>query len=96
MNAKEWAKLSPNDQAFLLAYFKGMALESMLRPHYEDRLAVAEAVKKGIEPITWSTEELAKVRTQAVKIWADIAAQSKVGKKFYDALLAYLKSQGQM
>ena len=96
MNAKEWAKLSANDQAFLLAYFKGMALESMLRPHYEDRLAVAEAVKKGIEPITWSTEELAKVRTQAVKIWADIAAQSKVGKKFYDALLAYLKSQGQM
>jgi TRAP-type C4-dicarboxylate transport system substrate-binding protein len=96
MNGKEWAKLSKSDQAFLQAYFKGLALESMLRPHYEDRLAVAEAVKKGIEPVTWTSDELAKVRVHARKIWTDIAAQSKSGKKFYDALIAYLTSQGQM
>jgi len=96
MNLKEWEKLPKNDQVFLQSYFKGLALDSLLRPHYEDRLAVAEAVKKGIEPVAWSDAERAKVRVHAQKIWEEIAAKSEIGKKFLDALVGYLKAQGQM
>lgn len=96
MNAKEWAKLSKNDQAFFVDYFKGYALDSMLKAHYDDRLAVTEATKKGVEPISWSDDERARVRVEARKIWEEIAAKSPNGKKFYEALVGFLKSQGQM
>lgn len=96
LNLKEWEKLAKNDQVFLQSYFKGLAMESLIRPHYEDRLAVAQALKKGIQPVAWSDEERAKVRVHAQKIWEEIAAKSEIGKKFLDTLITFLKAQGQM
>ncbi len=96
MNLKEWEKLSSNDQEFLKRYAKGLALDSLISAHYEDRLAVGEALEKGITPIAWEEEELIKVRQHAIKIWDEIAAESEIGKRYYDSLVAYLKSQGQM
>ncbi len=94
MNLEQWNSLPENDKVFMQMFFKGLALDSMLRPHYEDRIAFSEAVKKGVEPIAWSDEEKAKVRGFAREIWAEIAKKSEVGKMYYDALQKYLASQG--
>ena len=96
MNLNEWNKLSAEDQAFFESYAKGLAMDSLISAHYADRLAVGEALAKGIEPIAWDEAELAKVRQHAMKIWDEIAADSEIGKKYLDVLVAYLKSQGQM
>ena len=96
MNLDTWNGLSAEDQAFFQSYAKSLSLESLLSAHYQDRLAVAEALKKGITPVAWDDEELKKVRQHAQKIWEDIAANSEIGKTYYDALVGYLQSQGQM
>jgi TRAP-type mannitol/chloroaromatic compound transport system substrate-binding protein len=96
MNLKEWEKLSPADQQFFKSYAKELALDSLIGAHYQDRLAVGEALKKGITPIAWEEDELVKVRQHAKKIWEEIASKSEIGKTYYDALVEYLKSQGQM
>lgn len=96
MNLKEWQKLSPEDQQFFVSYAKSLGLESLLSAHYQDRLAVREAMKKGVTPIAWKEEELLKVRQNAQVIWKEIADKSEIGKAYYDALVKYLQSQGQM
>ncbi|WED26754.1 TRAP transporter substrate-binding protein [Vibrio sp. DW001] len=96
MNLKKWDALSENDQAFMVSYFKGMALDSLLQAHYEDRIAYGEAVKQGVTPVAWSEEEIAKVRVHAKEIWKEIADDSPIGKMYYDTLIKYLDSQGMM
>lgn len=96
MNLKKWNALSENDQVFMVSYFKGMALDSLLQAHYEDRIAYGEAVKNGVTPIAWSEEEIAKVRGHAMKIWKEIADDSVIGKMYYDTLIKFLDSQGMM
>ncbi len=94
MNLKKWNSLPENDKFFMQKFFKGLALDSLLKPHYEDRIAYSEAVKAGAEPIAWSDEEKAKVRAYARDIWKDIADKSEIGKMYYDALQQFLQSQG--
>lgn len=94
MNLKKWNSLPENDRFFMEKFFKGLALDSLLKPHYEDRIAYSEAVKAGAEPIAWSNEEKAKVRAYARDIWKEIADKSEIGKMYYDTLQQFLKSQG--
>lgn len=94
MNLKKWNGLPENDKFFLEHFFKGLALDSLLKPHYEDRIAYSEAVKAGAEPVAWSNEEKAKVRAYARDIWKEIADKSEIGKMYYDALQKFLASQG--
>ncbi|MFC0322131.1 TRAP transporter substrate-binding protein [Gallibacterium melopsittaci] len=96
MNLKTWQALSPADQEFLITYFKGMALDTLIKAHYEDKLAYREAIEKGVQPVAWSPEETKKVRTAAKEIWQEIAQQSEVGNQYYQALLKFLTSQGMM
>lgn len=94
MNLKKWNSLPENDKFFMQKFFKGLALDSLLKPHYEDQIAYSEAVKAGVEPIAWSNEEKAKVRAYARDIWKDIADKSEIGKMYYDTLQQFLQSQG--
>ncbi|WP_028579238.1 TRAP transporter substrate-binding protein [Desulfogranum japonicum] len=94
MNLKKWNALPENDKVFLQMFFKGLALDSLLKPHYEDRIAYSKAIKEGVTPIAWSDEEKAKVRANAREIWEDIANKSEIGKMYYDALQEFLTSQG--
>ncbi|MEP0073095.1 MAG: TRAP transporter substrate-binding protein [Marinomonas sp.] len=96
MNLKKWNGLSSNDQEFLVNHFKGMALDSLLKAHYEDSIAYGEAVKSGVTPIAWSPEEKAKVRSYAQGIWKEISEDSEVGKMYYDTLIEFLDSQGML
>lgn len=94
MNLKKWNKMPENDKFFLEHFFKGLALDSLLKPHYEDRIAFSEAVKAGAEPIAWSNEEKAKVRAYARDIWKEIADKSEIGQMYYESLQQFLSSQG--
>ncbi|WOD07669.1 hypothetical protein [Marinomonas sp. GJ51-6] len=96
MNLKKWNSLSSNDQEFLVNHFKGMALDSLLKAHYEDSIAYGEAIKNGVTPIAWIPEEKAKVRVYAQDIWKEISENSEVGKMYYDTLIEFLDSQGML
>lgn len=94
INLKKWNSLSENDQTFLINHFKGMALDSLVQAHYEDRISYGEAIKEGVTPVTWSDEERDKLRSHAKVIWKDIAENSEIGKMYLDSLMKYLDSQG--
>jgi TRAP-type mannitol/chloroaromatic compound transport system substrate-binding protein len=94
MNLKKWNALQENDKFFMERFFKGLALDSLLKPHYEDRIAYSTAIKEGVTPIAWSDEEKAKVRANAREIWGEIAEKSEIGKMYYDALQKFLDAQG--
>ncbi len=94
MNLDKWNALPENDKFFMERFFKGLALDSILKPHYEDRIAYSKAIKEGVTPVAWSDEEKAKVRANAREIWEEIAAKSEIGKMYYDALQKFLETQG--
>ncbi|HED4458377.1 TRAP transporter substrate-binding protein [Pasteurella multocida] len=96
MNYKTWSSLTPSEQAFLIAYFKGMALDTLTRAHYEDKLAYKEAIEKGVQPVSWDQQEITKVRSIAKEIWQEIAQQSEIGNQYYQVLIKFLESQGMM
>ncbi|WP_432468140.1 TRAP transporter substrate-binding protein [Agarivorans sp. Z349TD_8] len=96
MNLKKWNALPEDDQSFLVEHFKGMALESLLQAHYEDRIAYGEAIKEGVTPIAWEQKEIDKVRAYAKAIWKETADNSEIGKMYYDVLIKYLDSQGML
>jgi len=96
MNLEEYNLLSEEDKYLLTSYFKGMALDSLLKAHYEDRLAYNKAIKEGVHPIAWNKEEISKVRVQAREIWKKIADKSELGNMYYQSLIKYLESQGDM
>lgn len=96
MNLKKWDALTSDDQQFLVEHFKGMALDSLLDAHYQDRIAYNEAIKQGVTPIAWKQEEVDKVRGYAKEIWKEIADDSELGQMYYEALIKFLESQGMM
>ena len=58
--------------------------------------AVKEMQAKGITPVAWSEEELAKVRAAAVSVWDDYASKSPMAKKVIDSKKAWLKELGRI
>ncbi|WP_205563340.1 TRAP transporter substrate-binding protein DctP [Cohaesibacter haloalkalitolerans] len=94
MGLKQWNAIDENDQKFLLAYFRGLALDTLLIPHMADEVAYKKAVANGATPVAWSTEERTKVRKLAREIWEDIASQSKIGATYLDALKSYYVATG--
>ena len=94
MNLKAWNALDAGDQEFMQAFFKGLALDSLLRPHMADEVAYKKAVDNGATPVTWSTEERAKVRKLNQEIWEETAAKSKIGQEYLDVLKEYFAARG--
>ncbi|MTI18008.1 C4-dicarboxylate ABC transporter substrate-binding protein [Rhodobacteraceae bacterium RKSG542] len=94
MNLKIWNSLDEQDQTFLLTYFRGMALDTLIRPHLDDEIAYKKAVAEGATPVAWSAEEKAKVRELAKTVWEKTAAESEIGRRYLDALLAHLEARG--
>ena len=94
MGLKQWNAMDENDQKFLLAYFRGLALDTLLVPHMADEVAYKKAVANGATPVAWSSEERTKVRKLAREIWEDIASQSEIGARYLDALKSYYAATG--
>lgn len=73
-----------------------MALDTLTRAHYEDKLAYKEAIEKGVQPVSWNQQEITKVRSIAKEIWQEIAQQSEIGNQYYQVLMKFLESQGML
>jgi TRAP-type mannitol/chloroaromatic compound transport system substrate-binding protein len=55
---------------------------------------IADLKKKNINQITWSPEELRKVRDLAQHTWAEWSKKSALAKKAYDSQTAWLRDLG--
>lgn len=95
MNKKKWDGLPADIKAILNVSVRDYATDMVSRLAMKDLVAVAEAQKDpSITIHNWSAEERAKFRKIATAQWEKVAARSDNAKKVYDALIAYLKSQG--
>ncbi|MBF4103113.1 hypothetical protein INT80_14550 [Gallibacterium anatis] len=81
MNLKTWQSLFLKI-SFLVSYFKGMALDTLIKAHYEDKIAYKEALDKarpssGLE----SGRSCESFRAAAREIWQETAQQSEIGNR---------------
>ncbi|WP_417259946.1 TRAP transporter substrate-binding protein [Celeribacter sp.] len=94
MNKATWDKMPEDLQALLSLSINDLAMDMTSQLFMKDLEAVADAREKGIEIHDWSQDERAKFRAIAVAQWSEVASASANAKKVYDALLAYMTSQG--
>ena len=65
-----------------------------LSTHEElDHKAIEVAKSEGVNIITWSAEDVAKVRETAVTLWPTWAEKTPMAKEYYNAVIAYLESK---
>jgi hypothetical protein len=55
-----------------------------------------EAKAKGITPISWSSEEKARMRAEAMKVWAEWKKKSEDTRKVIDSMEAFLRNLGKI
>lgn len=85
----------PNNLKEVLAKAGKEYAQGFMKMHQQlDKEAVAKAKENGVTIISWSPEEIKKVRTVATSLWPEWAEKSKMSKKYYDAVMAYLKEHG--
>ena len=68
--------------------------DQIQRVAVEDVKVIAELKQKGINQITWSPEELRKVRDLAHNTWTDWSKKSAFAKKAFDSQTAWLRDLG--
>ena len=60
----------------------------------DDIRAIAEMKQKGVTALTWTEEDLNKVRAVAMGIWDEYAKKSPMTKKIIDSQKAWLRELG--
>ncbi len=94
MNKKIFDSL-PDDLKAILKAAGAYYSENFLLIHQDaDKSAVREAKEKNSTIVSWSAEEIQKVREVAAQLWVKAAAQSPMAKKYYDTVVEYLQNQG--
>ncbi len=93
---KEWKKLPPDIQRILKTAAREWGIDTVERVATDDVRAVKEMAAQGITAVSWSEEELAKVRQVAVTVWDDYAQKSPKAKKVIDAKKAWLRDLGRI
>jgi TRAP-type mannitol/chloroaromatic compound transport system substrate-binding protein len=96
VSAKEWNKLPADIQQILKTATREWSWDTIERVAIADIKAVKEMKAKGITPVAWNEEELAKVRAAAVGVWDDYANKSPMAKKVIDSKKAWLKELGRI
>lgn len=94
MNKAMWDKMPEDLQALLSLSISDLAMDMTSQLFMKDLEAVAAAREAGVEISDWSQEERAKFRAIAVAQWSEVASESANARKVYDALLAYMSTQG--
>jgi hypothetical protein len=62
----------------------------------EDLRVVEEAKAKGATPVSWTSEEKARVRKEARKVWDDWRKKNEDCKKALDSMEAFLRKLGKI
>ncbi len=91
VNKDEWNKLPDDIKAILKTAAREWAWDSLERIRIDDIRAIAEMKEKGVTALTWSEEDLTKVRAVAREIWDEYAKKSPMAKKVIDSQKDWLR-----
>ncbi|ETX28852.1 TRAP transporter substrate-binding protein [Roseivivax isoporae] len=95
MNKQKWDALPAELQDVLTQSVRDFSRAQVAALAEADQAAVEEAKASGEVTVhDWSDEERAKFRSIAQGEWEKVAQRSENAQKVYDALTAYLESQG--
>jgi len=94
VNKDEWNKLPDDIKAILKTAAREWAWDSMERINIDDVKAIGEIKKKGVHILTWSKEDLTRVRAVAMGIWDEYAKKSPMTKKVIDSQKDWLRKLG--
>ena len=94
VNQKAWDKLPDDIKQILRTAVREWASDMVERVAIDDLRAVKEMKAKGVTPVTWSEQELTRVRTVSREVWNEWAGKSPMCKKVIEAQKAWLKELG--
>jgi hypothetical protein len=57
---------------------------------------VQEAKAKGATPVAWTSEEKARIRAEAMKVWADWKKKNEDTRKAIESMEAFLRKLGKI
>jgi len=94
VNMAAWRALPEDIRQILSSATREWSWDQIERVAVDDVRVIADLKKKGINQITWSPEELRKVRDLAQHTWAEWSKKSPLAKKAYDSQTAWLRDLG--
>jgi TRAP-type mannitol/chloroaromatic compound transport system substrate-binding protein len=96
VNAREWEKVPADIKAMLPAACRQWSWDVIQRLALEDLRVVEEAKAKGATPVSWTSEEKARIRKEARKVWDDWRKKNEDCKKSLDSMEAFLRKLGKI
>jgi TRAP-type mannitol/chloroaromatic compound transport system substrate-binding protein len=94
VNIKEWNKLPDDIKQILKTACREWCWDSIERIAIDDIRAVEEMKHKGVTALTWTDEDLMKVRAVAIEVWDEFAKKSPMTKKVVDSQKDWLRDLG--
>lgn len=94
VNQKEWDRLPDDIKQILRTAVRQWAWDMVERVAIDDLRAIGEMKSKGVTPIIWNEQELARARAAAREVWDEWAKKSPMCKTVIDAQKAWLKELG--
>jgi TRAP-type mannitol/chloroaromatic compound transport system substrate-binding protein len=96
VNQKEWEKLPADIKAILPAACRQWSWDVIQRLFLEDLRVVQEAKAKGATPVAWTSEEKARIRAEAMKVWADWKKKNEDTRMAIESIEAFLRKLGKI
>jgi len=96
VNAREWEKVPADIKAMLPAACRQWSWDVIQRLALEDLRVVQEAKAKGATPVSWTPEEKARIRAEAIKVWADWKKKNEDCKKAIESMETFLRKLGKI
>lgn len=93
VNMDRWNELSPDLQAILTVAVRDFARDMIQTVAREDAKAL-EAYGEQAEQISWSEEEVSKLRELARQAWEEHAERSEYARRALEVQLEYLEERG--
>ena len=94
VNMGAWRALPDDIKQILSSAVREWSWDQIQRVAVDDVRVIAELKPKGIVQITWTPEELRKVRDLAHVTWTEWSKKSPLAKKAYDSQTAWLRDLG--
>ena len=97
VNKQAWEALPADIQQILKSQVRELNYDQLDRCAIDDVKAMREMAEKGVERLTWKTEDIERLRTFVREnIWTDWATKSPLAKKAIDAQTEWLKKIGRL
>ncbi len=97
INKKEWEKLPSDIQTTLTSMVRELNDDTIIQCAIDDHKAFEEMADMGVMPVSWSQENIAKLREMVrTEIWTDWASKSEMSEKVINAQLNWLKELGRL